>query len=87
MRHPQSWLLFHVVYGTGTLSPDKRLAHCTVVAFEMLAPPVIIDFESQNRSTTFPRTWVGGFVEILDKFTVTKPPCWLPVTCEPSRLA
>lgn len=65
-------------YGTGTLSPGKKLAHCTDEAPEILLPPVIIEFESQNRSVEFPLTSVGGpyvVAEMVDRFTATSPPC------------
>ncbi len=65
-------------YGSGTVSPGSRLPHCTVVALAMLAPPVINDLESQNRSVPFPLIWVEGFVPVAtateDRLTTTKPP-------------
>jgi len=58
--------------------PGSRLAHCTVVALAMLAPPVINDLESQNRSVPFPLIWVEGFVPVatatVDRLATTKPP-------------
>jgi hypothetical protein len=57
--------------------PGSRLAHCTVVALAMLAPPVINDLESQNRSVPFRLIWVKGFDPITateDKLATTKPP-------------
>src|ERR1700688_2394952 len=51
-------------YGRGTVSPLSRLPHCTLVALAMLAPPVINDLESQNRSVPFPLIWVEGFVPV-----------------------
>ena len=64
-------------YGRGTVSPLSRLLHCTVVALAMLAPPVINDLESQNRSVPFPLIWVKGFdpsAATDDKLATTKPP-------------
>ena len=65
-------------YGRGTVSPASRLPHCTVVALAMLAPPVINDLESQNRSVPFPLIWVKGFVPVptatVDRLATTKPP-------------
>ena len=65
-------------YGRGTVSPVSRLPHCTLVALAMLAPPVINDFESQNRSVPFPLIWVKGFVPVptatVDRLATTKPP-------------
>ena len=49
-------------YGTGSVSPVSKLPQFTLVALAMLAPPVITDFESQNRSVPFPVIWVIGFV-------------------------
>ena len=72
------------------MSLGKKLAHCTDEAFEMLVLPVIIEFGSQNRSVEFPLTCVAGAkstAEMVDKFTATRPPCWLPVMLEPLRLA
>src|SRR6266849_3593070 len=65
-------------YGSGSLSPVSRLPHCTLVALAMLAPPVITDFESQNKSVPFPVIWVKGFVPVptatVDRLAATKPP-------------
>jgi hypothetical protein len=65
-------------YGRGTVSPLSRLPHCTLVALAMLAPPVINDLESQNRSVRFPLIWVEGFVPVatatVDRLDTTKPP-------------
>ena len=65
-------------YGRGTVSPLSRLLHCTLVALAMLAPPVINDLESQNRSVPFPLIWVEGFVPVatatVDRLATTKPP-------------
>jgi len=65
-------------YGRGMVSPLSRLLHCTLVALAMLAPPVINDLESQNRSVPFPLIWVEGFVPVatatVDRLATTKPP-------------
>ena len=51
-----------------------------VVAFVMFKEPAICDFESQNRSVTFPPITVKELLAAtpaVDKLTTTKPP-WNP---------
>jgi len=42
--------------GSSTVSPDRRLAHCAVGDPPIFAVPLIVEVESQNKSTPFPPT-------------------------------
>src|SRR5260370_146046 len=68
---------FQLAYGKGSLSPANRLAHCAVGTPAMFAPPVMIDFESQNRSTLLPPMRVGTVLALtsrLERLATTSPP-------------
>ena len=53
-------------YGKATLSDDSKFVHCAVGVPEIFAVPVILESESQNRSTAFPLIVERG-VLLMDK--------------------
>ena len=72
---PPSYWLF---YGSETVSDDSRFEHCAVGVPEILAVPVILESESQNRSTAFPLIVERGVLlmdkSILELLIATRPP-------------
>ena len=65
-------------YGSGTVSDDSRFVHCADGVPEMFAVPVILESESQNRSTAFPLIVERGLLlmdrSMLELLIATRPP-------------
>jgi len=65
-------------YGSGTVSDDSRFVHCAVGDPAMFAVPVIMELESQKRSTAFPLIVEGGVLlvdrSMLELLIATRPP-------------
>ena len=73
-------------------SAGNTFAHCEVGTPAKLALPVIVEFESQNKSTALPpisvwRLLLPALTSMLDRLASTRPPWPLPVTLDPVRLA
>lgn len=64
-------------YGNETVSDDSKFEHCAVGVPEMLAVPVILESESQNKSTAFPLIVERGVLLIdrsmLELLIATRP--------------
>ena len=65
-------------YGSETVSDDSMFVHCAEGVPEMLAVPVILESESQNRSTALPLIVERGVLlmerSMLELLIATKPP-------------
>src|SRR5215469_16309785 len=65
-------------YGSGTVSDDSRFVHCAVGDPAMFAVPVIMESESQKRSTALPVIVEGGVLlvdrSMLELLIATRPP-------------
>ena|SRR6476646_5644063 len=81
------------VFGYGNeASAGNTLPHFEVGTPAKLEVPVIVEFESQNKSTALPpirdsKLLLPALTSMLDRFASTRPPWPLPVTLAPARLA